>query len=118
MKSLCSAYRTPLCILRFIANPQYPRARARAADHQIKQTNYWRLNMANGWTQERRARQAALIRIWKPWECSTGPRTAAGKARSSSNADRPESFNRRLRAIKQEVATLVSQAKEIGQLLK
>ncbi len=36
--------------------------------------------MANGWTPERRARQAELIRIWRPWEKSTGPRTAAGKA--------------------------------------
>lgn len=39
--------------------------------------------MANGWTPERRARQAALIRNWKPWERSTGPRTPEGKARSA-----------------------------------
>jgi hypothetical protein len=32
------------------------------------------------WTKERRARQAELIRTWKPWTRSTGPRTAAGKA--------------------------------------
>lgn len=42
--------------------------------------------MANGWTSERRARQAALIRRWRPWEKSTGPRTAEGKARTSRNA--------------------------------
>ena len=41
--------------------------------------------MANGWTPERRARQAALIRSWKPWEQSTGPRTAKGKARTARN---------------------------------
>lgn len=41
--------------------------------------------MANGWTPERRARQAELIRSWKPWERSTGPRTAEGKARTSRN---------------------------------
>jgi hypothetical protein len=41
--------------------------------------------MANGWTPERRARQAALIRSWKPWEQSTGPRTNEGKARTSRN---------------------------------
>ena len=40
----------------------------------------------NGWTPERRARQAAAIRRWRPWEDSTGPRTAAGKARSARNA--------------------------------
>jgi hypothetical protein len=34
----------------------------------------------------RSARQAALIRNWKPWELSTGPRTEAGKARSAANA--------------------------------
>lgn len=41
--------------------------------------------MGNGWTPERRARQAALIRNWKPWERSTGPRTAQGKARTARN---------------------------------
>ena len=40
----------------------------------------------NGWTPERRARQAQAIRRWRPWEHSTGPRTAAGKARSARNA--------------------------------
>ena len=39
-----------------------------------------------GWTPERRARQAALIRLWQPWRRSTGPKTEAGKARSSMNA--------------------------------
>ena len=38
------------------------------------------------WTDERRARQSALIRRWKPWGRSTGPKSAYGKARSSANA--------------------------------
>ena len=42
--------------------------------------------MANGWTQERRARQAELIRQWRPWEKSTGPKTAEGKTVVSQNA--------------------------------
>jgi len=42
--------------------------------------------MANGWTPERRARQAELIRKWRPWEKSTGPKTEAGKAEVSRNA--------------------------------
>jgi len=42
--------------------------------------------VANGWTPERRARQAKLIRQWKPWKHSTGPKTAEGKASSSQNA--------------------------------
>lgn len=74
--------------------------------------------MANGWTQERRARQAEQILAWRPWERSTGPRTAAGKARSSRNADKPNSFNRRTRQLKREVAALMAQAKEISEFLK
>jgi hypothetical protein len=41
--------------------------------------------MANGWTPERRAKQAALIREWKPWEQSTGPRSVEGKALTARN---------------------------------
>ena len=44
--------------------------------------------MSNGWTPERRARQAELIRTWQPWKRSTGPRTPEGKARTSANAYR------------------------------
>lgn len=44
--------------------------------------------MANGWTPERRARQALLIGAWKPWELSTGPKTDAGKMKSARNAYR------------------------------
>ena len=42
--------------------------------------------MANGWTPERRARQAELIRQWQPWKQSTGPRSQDGKAASARNA--------------------------------
>ncbi|RDH84387.1 MAG: hypothetical protein DIZ78_12285 [endosymbiont of Escarpia spicata] len=44
--------------------------------------------MANGWTPERRARQAELIRKWRPWEKSTGPRTPEGKQTVARNAFR------------------------------
>jgi hypothetical protein len=40
----------------------------------------------SAWTSERRARQAAQIRHWRPWEKSTGPRSPEGKATSSRNA--------------------------------
>jgi hypothetical protein len=40
----------------------------------------------SGWTPERRAAQAALIRRWQPWRSSTGPKTEAGKARCARNA--------------------------------
>lgn len=42
----------------------------------------------SGWTDERRAKHAAAIRRWAPWTRSTGPRTAAGKARAAQNAYR------------------------------
>ena len=42
--------------------------------------------MANGWTPERRARQAELIRSWRPWAKSTGPKSMEGKERVSRNA--------------------------------
>lgn len=44
---------------------------------------------SKGWTPERRAKHAAAIRRWKPWTKSTGPRTAAGKARATQNATKP-----------------------------
>lgn len=41
--------------------------------------------MGKGWTPERRARQAEAIQRWRPWERSTGPRTAEGKAAAAAN---------------------------------
>jgi Putative transposase/Transposase zinc-binding domain len=56
-------------------------------DYRAKgRTRFWRRTMANGWTPERRARQSALIRSWRPWEKSTGPKTPAGRATVSRNA--------------------------------
>lgn len=40
---------------------------------------------ASGWTTERRQRQSEAIRAWRPWEKSTGPRTAEGKAKVGRN---------------------------------
>lgn len=39
-------------------------------------------------TPEHRALRAELIKRWKPWEKSTGPKSAAGKARAARNADK------------------------------
>ena len=49
-------------------------------------TDYWERRMALSRTPERRARQAVLIRTWKPWQQATGPRTPDGKAIASRNA--------------------------------
>ena len=38
------------------------------------------------WTVEERKKQSELIRKWKPWECSTGPKSKEGKERSRENA--------------------------------
>ena len=38
------------------------------------------------WTDEARARQSALIHSWKPWEQSTGAKTAEGKRIVSLNS--------------------------------
>jgi len=40
----------------------------------------------NGWTTERRQRQAQLIQQWQPWQHSTGAKTIEGKAEVSRNA--------------------------------
>lgn len=53
----------------------------------------------NGWTPERRARQALLIRQGQPWKRSTGPRTPEGKAVSSRNAFKPYSIRKELLAL-------------------
>ncbi|OWQ76592.1 hypothetical protein CEE56_02575 [Stenotrophomonas maltophilia] len=42
--------------------------------------------MRNGWTPERRRRQAQAIQKWRPWEQATGPRSVEGKAKAARNA--------------------------------
>ena len=72
--------------------------------------------MANGWTPERRARQAALIRIWCPWDKSTGPRTEAGKAKASRNADKVGEWKAErdnIRTLNSYVRDLLRQQREL-----
>ena len=38
------------------------------------------------WTPERRQRQAEMIHTWRPWEQSTGPKSADGRLRVGRNA--------------------------------
>lgn len=40
----------------------------------------------SGWTEEKRKAQAERTRAQKPWLATTGPKTLAGKKRSSRNA--------------------------------
>jgi hypothetical protein len=60
----------------------------------------------SGWTAERRARQAMLIRTWQPWKKSTGPRTPEGKSKSSRNAYKPNPIRRQLLEIAAELRRL------------
>ena len=61
----------------------------------------------NGWTTQRRQRQAQLIKQWQPWQHSTGARTLEGKAIASRNAykggvrQQIKDINQLLRAAKQ-----------------
>jgi hypothetical protein len=72
------------------------------APTKTRQTNFLQLEAplmaARKWTTEQKARQAALIRAWKPWATSTGPKTPKGKAASSKNA-----FNCALREVMREM---------------
>ena len=63
--------------------------------------------MANGWTRERRARQALLIHQWKPWLQSTGPQTARGKVQASQNA-----YKGGMRAVLQALRQALRQQKD------
>jgi hypothetical protein len=71
------------------------------------------LDVANGWTSERRARQAEAIRRWQPWTRSTGPRTEAGKARTRLNA-----YRGGVRPMLRELSRVLrEQRRELGELL-
>jgi len=73
--------------------------------------------MANGWTPERRARQAELILTWRPWEKSTGPRSTDGKARSASRGFKG-GHRAMLRELVRDVnAALNEQRQAMGNLL-
>lgn len=70
--------------------------------------------MASQWTPERRARQAELIRAWQPWTRSTGPRTAEGKAKVSSNAWKG-GYWRELRELRRLLNDEIREAREFAQ---
>ncbi|OSZ75923.1 hypothetical protein CAP37_11330 [Hydrogenophaga sp. IBVHS1] len=68
--------------------------------------------MSNGWTPERRARQAALIRTWKPWRQSTGPKTSSGKATASKNGYKG-GHRQMLRQLSRLVSAEIKEAREL-----
>ena len=50
------------------------------------------------WTKEQKAQKSKEMRQWKPWQHSTGPNTAEGKAISAQNSNKDRA---KLRGIKQ-----------------
>ena len=54
----------------------------------------------NGWTPERRKKQSEMIRSWRPWERSSGPKTEAGKEIVSMNAEKHGAYGRKFKTLK------------------
>ena len=66
----------------------------------------------NRWSPEARARQAELIRTWRPWERSTGPRSEDGKARASRNAFKGGA-RQEIRALTRSLNTLLREQRRL-----
>jgi hypothetical protein len=64
-----------------VAAPRRGKTKSRGTNNQDTSMSYYR-------TAEHRRLRAELIQRWKPWEQSTGPRTAEGKATSARNGCR------------------------------
>ena len=73
--------------------------------------------MATTWTPERRQRQAEAIRTWRPWERSTGPRSAEGKQRSSRNAYKGGVLQQ-LRALNIEMRHALAEMREFNRMAR
>lgn len=71
--------------------------------------------MSKGWTEERRKKQAETIRKNRPWEKSTGPKTAKGKKRSSYNALKNGTYSQKMK-FASELLRLNSQFRQTCEL--
>ena len=68
--------------------------------------------MVNGWTPERRKRQAELIIGWAPWAKSTGPKSPEGKAVVARNAWRG-GHRQQLRELSKMLNAEIRQARDM-----
>ena len=75
--------------------------------------------MANGWTEERKARQAKLIHTWKPWK-SAGVKTPEGKKRSRMKALKSGNYTtsaiaerKRINQVLREARDFIRQARQM-----
>jgi hypothetical protein len=73
--------------------------------------------MATGWTLERRQRQAEAIQTWRPWERSTGPTSAAGKAKVARNAFKG-GLRQQMRALSRECNSEIRFMREFNDRVK
>lgn len=71
----------------------------------------------NGWTPERRRRQAQAIHRWQPWTHSTGAKTPEGKATSARNAYKG-GFTAQLRALKAQTNQMLKAQKDMMERIK
>jgi hypothetical protein len=69
--------------------------------------------MTNSWAPERRERQGELIKTWRPWEQSTGPRTEAGKAASARNSRKHGNRSRKTLEHLRELRAYLRECKEV-----
>ena len=54
-----------------------------------------------------------MIRTWRPWEKSTGPRTPVGKATAARNADMARGYTPEVKAERDAVREFVRESKEL-----
>ncbi len=71
--------------------------------------------MANGWTLERRKKQSEQIKIWQPWQKSTGAKSVEGKQVVSKNALKHGMRSADVRALQ---SLLAEQNRKLKDLLK
>lgn len=74
--------------------------------------------MTIGWTEERRQKQIERIRHNRPWEQSTGPRTAGGKARSRGNARKHGLYDYKTRELREALKLQRESLKALTKALK
>ena len=53
------------------------------------------------WTLDDRQRQAEMIKNWRPWERSTGPKTEEGKEACKMNACKSGAYSRKIKVLRE-----------------
>jgi len=89
----------------------YVRERSKVCD-----TNHWRFRMSNGWTPERLAGRAELIRTRQQWQQVPGPRTPDSQAKASRNAYQGGLWLR-LRELSRLINAEAREARDVERLL-